>query len=110
MIIFDLLHVRLSLARAFSHQVAIEASKDKTLLFRFDELLKLSKEAHRTHLPLRDGGHRDGGPLPELRVLTAPMVKSYIQIPLIVKPEIAQTEATYITIPTHSSKHQNCHR
>ncbi len=55
LIILDLLHIGLSLAWAFSHQAAIEASKDKTLLFRLDELLKLSKEAYQTNSPLRDG-------------------------------------------------------
>ncbi len=98
-------HKRLSLARALSHQAAIEASKEKFLLIRLDELLKLSKEAHRIHLPIKNGGHRDGGPLPELRVLASPMVKSHIQIPLIVKLEIAPTKAAYITISTHTSKH-----
>ena len=98
--------IRLSLARALnSHQAVIEASKDKTLLIRLDELWKLSKEAPRAHLPIRNGGYRDGGPLPELRVLAAPMVKSHIQIPLIVKLEIAPMKATYITISTHTSKH-----
>ncbi len=105
MIILDLFHIRLSLAWALSHQAAIEVSKDKTLLIRLDELLKLSKEAHRAHLPIRNGGHRDGGPLPELKVLAAPMVKSHIQIPLIVKLEIAPTKAIYITISTHTSEH-----
>jgi hypothetical protein len=38
------------------------------------------------------------------------MVKRHIQISIIIKLKIAPTEAAYITISTHSSKHQNCHR
>jgi hypothetical protein len=61
-------------------------------------------------LLLRVGEHCDGGSLPELRVLTAPVVQIHIQNSIIIKPKIAPSEATNITIPTHSSKHQNCHR
>ncbi len=109
MIVFDPLHIWGSLDRALSHQAAIEVSKDKTLLFRLDELLKLSKEAHRENLRMGKGGHRDGGPLLELRVLMAPMVKRHIQISIIIKLKIAPTEATYITIPIYPSKHLNRH-
>ena len=51
---------------------------------------------------MRNGGHRDGGPLPELRVLTAPMVESHIQIPIIVEPKIVLKEATYIDHYTYT--------
>jgi len=105
LVVLNLFDKRPCLAWAPNYQAAVEASKNKTFRVRLNKLFKLSKKADGTHFPLRVSGHCDGGG-PEQRVLTAPVVEIHIQIPIIIKPKVAQTEATNITISTHSSKHQ----